>query len=76
MGAKGLWRHVEGVAVIPRQYSQVSGVYVLADIKTPASEEQVEAQERKIETYKKKRYLTQHNILSTTSLVSAQRLKI
>ena len=48
MGAKGLWRHVKGVAVAPRQYSQVNGIYVLADGKTPASEEQVEAQEEKI----------------------------
>lgn len=43
MGAKGLWRHIEGVAVVPRQYSQASGVYILVDGKTPASEEQVEA---------------------------------
>jgi hypothetical protein len=43
MGAKGLWRHVEGLAVVPRQYSQANGVYVLADGKTPAPEEQVEA---------------------------------
>jgi hypothetical protein len=43
MGAKGLWRHVEGTAITLKQYNQVSGVYVLADSKTPASEEKVEA---------------------------------
>ena len=67
MGAKGLWRHVEGTAVTPKPYNQVNGVYYLADGKTTASEEQLEAREEKIEAYEKKEYLAQHVILSTTS---------
>ena len=67
MGAKGLWRHVEGTAVAPKPYNQVNGVYYLADGKTTASEEQLEAREENIEAYEKKEYLAQHVILSTTS---------
>jgi hypothetical protein len=40
MGSKGLWRHVEGIAVMPKPYTVVDGVPVLSDGKTPATKEQ------------------------------------
>ena len=66
MRLKGLWRHVEGNAVMPKAYTVVDGVPVTSDGKTPATEEQIEAQERRIIDYEKRKYLMQHVILSTT----------
>ena len=58
MGAKGLWRHVEGKALEPKHYAMdTNGNYVLADGKTPATEEQVKSKDVKIEDFKKKHYL-------------------
>ena len=34
MGSRGLWRHVEGVAVVPKLYLIADGIPVLADGKT------------------------------------------
>ena len=48
MGAKGLWRHVEGTATAPIQYVVTGGVAMLPDGKTPAMEEQIETKESKI----------------------------
>ena len=45
MGSKGLWRHVEGTAVVPKPYTLVNGVSVISDGKTPVTEEQIEARE-------------------------------
>jgi len=42
MGAKALWRHVEGTAVAPKPYTEKDGVHLLADGKTPATDEQIE----------------------------------
>jgi hypothetical protein len=76
MGAKGLWRHVEGKALEPKRYAMdASGDHVLADGKTPASEEQVESREAKIEDFEKKHYLAQHIILSTTSTRLSSKIK-
>ena len=66
MGSKGLWRHVEGTAVAPKPYAVVEDVMVIADRKTPATEEQIEAKESKIIEFEKREYLAQHIILSTT----------
>ena len=67
MGSKGLWRHAEGTAIAPKLYTLDAGIPVLADGKTPALEEQIEARETKIVDYDKWEYLAQHVILSTTS---------
>jgi hypothetical protein len=48
MGSKGLWRHVEGIAVTPKPYAVASGVPVTSDGKTLATEEQIEARETRI----------------------------
>ena len=67
MGSKGLWRHVEGRAIAPKPYALDARIPVLADGKTPASEEQIEARETKTVDYDKREYLAQHVIPSTTS---------
>ena len=53
MGAKGLWRHVEGTAVAPKPYTVKDGVHLLADLKTQATDEQVEAKESKNDRVRK-----------------------
>jgi hypothetical protein len=67
MGAKGLWRHVEGTASMPVPYAVSNGIQMLADRKTPAIEDQIEAKESKIIDFAKREYLARHIILSTTS---------
>ena len=59
MGLKGLWRHVEGTTIAPIPYALVTGVPVLLDGKTPATEGQVEHKETKIMDYDKCEYLVQ-----------------
>ena len=57
MGSKGLWRHVEGIAIAPKPYTLDHGILVLSDGKTPATDEQIEARESKILDYDKWEYL-------------------
>ena len=45
MGAKGLWRHVEGTATVAVPFVLSNGIPMLADGKTPVSDDQVEAEE-------------------------------
>jgi hypothetical protein len=75
LGSKGLWRHVVGTAIAPKTYALVAGVPVTADGKTPATEEQIESKEIKIEDFDKKEYLAQHVILSTTSTRLGNKIK-
>ena len=75
MGLKELWRHVEGIAVVPVAYVVVNGIPVISDGKTPATEEQIEARETQIIDYKKCEYLAQHVILSTTSTQLGAKIK-
>ena len=75
MGLKGLWRHIEGIAVMPKLYAIVDGVPVLSDGKTPTTEEQIEAHEMQIIDFDKRKYLTQHVILSTTSIHLGMKIK-
>src|SRR6202041_1919530 len=56
MGSKGLWRHVEGKAVVPKPYMLLNDVPVLSDRKTPATEEQIEARETRIIEFDKREY--------------------
>ena len=65
MRLKGLWRHIEGIAVSPTSYALVNGVPVPSDGRTPATEEQIEARETQIIDFEKHEYLTQHVILFT-----------
>jgi hypothetical protein len=67
MGAKGLWRHVEGTASVPVLFGVSNGIPMLSDRKTPAMEDQIEAKESKLIEFKKCKYLACHILLSTTS---------
>ena len=75
LGLKGLWRHVEGTAIVPKLYTLVTGVPVLVDGMTQATEDQIEAREMKIINYDKHEYLAQHIILSTTSTCLSNKIK-
>src|ERR1700684_2141399 len=75
MGSKGLWRHVEGLAIAPKPYVVADGIPVLSDGKTPATEEQLETKEVRIIEFEKKEYLAQHIILSTTSIRLGSKIK-
>ena len=41
MGSKALWRHIEGTVVAPKPFMVKDGVHVLADLRTPATDELV-----------------------------------
>ena len=73
--SKGLWRHIEGTAIAPKLYVLVTGVPVLVDGTTQATEDQIEARETKIIDYDKCEYLAQHVILSTTSTRLGNKIK-
>ena len=75
LGLKGLWRHVEGTAIAPKLYALVTGVPVLMDGMTQATEDQIEAREMKIIDYDKREYLAQHVILSMTSTCLSNKIK-
>ena len=47
MGAKGLWQHVLGTAIVPKPFKAINKVLVLADRKMEASKEQIESKEAK-----------------------------
>ena len=66
MGVKALWRHVEGTTVALKLFTVKDGVYLLADLRTRSTDEQIEAKESKIIKFKKQEYLAQHILLSTT----------
>ena len=75
MGAKGLWRHVEGTATAPQPYTVVNNVTYLHDLTTVATEDQIEMKEMRIMDFDKKEYLAQHIILSTTSMRLGAKIK-
>jgi gag-polypeptide of LTR copia-type len=66
MGAKGLWRHIEGTASAPVPFVLSNGKYMLAHGKTQATENQIKAKESKIMEFKKREYLARHILMSTT----------
>ena len=57
LGSKGLWRHVEGTAIVPKPYALVAGVPILTHGMTQAMENQIKARETKIIDYNKHKYL-------------------
>ena len=76
MEAKGLWKHVEGIATPPKPYAEVNGVAVLADGKTEATEEQIEARECRIDEFGRAASMAKHVILSTTSAWLGMKIKL
>jgi hypothetical protein len=75
MGSKGLWRHVEGTAIVPKPYTEVNRESVLADGRTPAAEDHIGARETRVNDFDKCEYLAQHIILSTTSMQLSAKIK-
>ena len=75
MGAKGLWSHVLGTATAPVPCAVSNGIPMLADGKTPATEDQIESKESKIVEFEKREYLAHHIILSTTPTHLANKVK-
>ena len=60
---------------MPKPYVVVDGTPILADGKTAATEEQLEAKEAKMIKYKKREYLAQHIILLTMSVWLGAKIK-
>ena len=75
MGAKGLWRHVEGSATMLVPLVMSNGVPMLADGKTVAMEDQIEMKESKIIEFEKREYLACYILMSTTSTCLATEIK-
>ena len=75
MEGKGLWKHVEGKAAPLKPYAEVNGIPVLADGITEAMEEQVTAQECRIDDFTKAMSMAKHVILSTTSVWIGMKIK-
>ena len=75
MGAKGLWRHVEGTATALVPFVLSDGVPMLADGKTKATEDQIESKESKILEFEKRENLACHILMSTTSLCLSMKIK-
>jgi gag-polypeptide of LTR copia-type len=66
LGAKGVIRHIEGTAVMYKPYEQESGVYVTSP-GVVATDEQIEAREKKIDEYNQREYMAKHILLSSVS---------
>jgi len=64
--------HVEGRAIKPALYAVVNDIQVLADGSTAVTEEQIEAQEKRIEDFETKTYLTWHIIINSVSISLGQ----
>ena len=75
LGAKGVWRHILGTAISPKPYTLVGSVPMLADGRTPATEDQIEAREQKIDDFDRKHYLAQHVLLLTISTRLGAKIK-
>ena len=75
MGSLGLMRYIEGRAVRPKPYDSIDGVAVLSDKLTEATEEQIEAREKRIEDYDTKQYLMRHIMVNSIPTRLAQRVK-
>jgi hypothetical protein len=75
MGAKGLWRHVEGTATVPILFAITNGIPMLSDGKTPATEDQIDEKESKIIDFEKREYLAWHILLSTMLICLRTKIK-
>jgi hypothetical protein len=75
IGLRGLMAHIKGCAVRPKPYATVSGVVVLADGKTEASEDQIETREKRIDDFETKEYLARHIMVNSVSMRLAQQIK-
>jgi hypothetical protein len=67
--------HIEGRAVKPKMYTVLYGAYMLPDGATAASEEQVEAREKRIDDFETKQYLARHIMINSIPTRLAQTIK-
>ena len=68
LGAKGLWKHAEGRARQPVPLVAVNSVLMArGSTTTPATEDEIEAAEKKVDDYEKNEAYAKHIILSSTS---------
>jgi hypothetical protein len=66
MGARGLIRHVDGTAIKPKAFELESGVPVTKPGKL-ATDEEIDAKERRLDEFEQKEYMAWHIMLSTVS---------
>jgi hypothetical protein len=66
MGLKGLICHIEGNARKLTPYTKVNNV-LMANATTPATDDQIDAKERRLDKYEQKEYLGHHIILTSIS---------
>jgi len=79
LGSKGLIKHVEGTARRPTPFTLEAGVPVTAP-GTPATDEMIEAKERKVDKYEQKEFTARHIILTSvpprlSSMIKAKNAK-
>ena len=77
MGSKGVIRHVDGTARVPIPFKEVDGILVVDEKSppTPATDEQIEAKEKRLEEYEQKEYTARHILLTTVSKRLAAKLR-
>jgi hypothetical protein len=73
MGPKGLVVHLKGHVNPPTPFGITNRIPMFA-VNMPATEDQLEAKEKKIQDFKQKKYLTQYFILSLMSPHLSQKL--
>jgi hypothetical protein len=66
LGAKGVIRHVEGTAIKPSPYVKEGDQYIVSR-GVPATEEQIEAREKRIDEYTQREHTAQHILLTSVS---------
>src|ERR1700722_10054036 len=66
MGSRGLLRHVDGTAIAPVPYAIIAGKHMLNTV-DEASDDQVEAKEKKLDEYEQKLHLARHILQNSVS---------
>src|ERR1700722_2412424 len=66
MGSRGLIRHVDGTSVAPIPYTVTSGKYMV-NATTKASDDQIEAKEKRLDEYEQKLHLARHILQNSVS---------
>jgi hypothetical protein len=66
LGAKGVIRHVEGTTIKPSMYVMDGGQYIVKE-GVAATEEQIEAREKRIDEYMQREHTAQHILLTSVS---------
>src|ERR1700738_4272525 len=67
MGGKGLIRHMDGTARKPNPYPLLKSGEPTADGINPATDEQIDAKEKRLDEFEQKEYMARNVLLTTTS---------